>query len=304
MRLRPPTPADHSALVAFFAEVQRAYGTGGMNEGEVRDRLAGRLGDLDRDYRLAVDGDAIVGWANIWDPANAHERLFIDVRTHPRERSTVGALLDWVERRTDEVAAGAPARLLANPAGNDSVQAAELRRRGFDVIRHFFRMEVDHVEEPAEPVWPKGIRVRTFRTGDARAVYEATQEAFLDHWDPFEISFEEWLPWGPGASDFDPGLWFLAEDDGEIAGAALCKPAREPGAGVVAVLAVRRPWRRRGLGRALLLQAFGEFRRRGYRKTELGVDAENLTGAVRLYEQVGMKVVKRSDIFEKRVGDV
>lgn len=302
MRLRPPTAADQRALVAFFAEVQRAYGTGGANEGEVRDWLAGRLGDIDRNYRVALEGDAIVGWASIWDPANAHERLFIDVRTHPREPPVVGALLDWVETRTAELAAGAPARLIAGPASDDAVQAGELRRRGFEVVRHFVRMEVDHAEQPAEPVWPDGITVRTFRPGDARAVYDATQEAFLDHWDPFEISYEEWLRWGPKASGFDPGLWFVAEDDGEIAGAALCKPAREPGGGLVAVLAVRRPWRRRGLGRALLLHSFGEFRRRGYRKTELGVDAENLTGAVRLYERAGMRVAKRFPMFERRLG--
>jgi hypothetical protein len=31
----------------------------------------------------------------------------------------------------------------------------------------------------------------------------------------------------------------------------------------------------------------------------LGVDAENVTGAVALYESVGMRQVRRSDVYEK-----
>jgi ribosomal protein S18 acetylase RimI-like enzyme len=67
----------------------------------------------------------------------------------------------------------------------------------------------------------------------------------------------------------------------------------------VNVLGVRRPWRRRGLGRALLLQAFAEFRSRGRRGVGLGVDGLNTTGAVRLYEQVGMHVARRFDHYRK-----
>ncbi len=49
-----------------------------------------------------------------------------------------------------------------------------------------------------------------------------------------------------------------------------------------------RAHRRRGLGKALLLTAFNEFFDRGQRGAALGVDADSLTGATRLYESVGM----------------
>ncbi len=62
---------------------------------------------------------------------------------------------------------------------------------------------------------------------------------------------------------------------------------------------VRRAWRRCGLGRALLLHAFGEFASRGLRTAGLDVDAESLTGANRLYEEAGMHVSARFDIYEK-----
>jgi mycothiol synthase len=303
VRLRPPTAADHSALVDFVAEAQRAYGTGGASEGEIRDRLAGRFGDLERRYRVAVDDDRIAGWAYLWDPTESHERLFIDLCVYPRDDRVDRALLDWGEARAAEIMEGGPGRLLVSAADDNAGLAEELGRRGFEVVRQFFRMEIDHADAPAEPVWPAGITVRTFRPDDARAVYEAADEAFADHWDHFQIRYEDWLHWGPEASNFDPTLWFLAEEKGVIAGVSLCRQARDPDAGLVAVLAVRRPWRRRGLGRALLLHSFAEFSSRGYRKTELGVDAESLTGAVRLYERAGMHVAKRFDTFEKRVGN-
>ena len=58
---------------------------------------------------------------------------------------------------------------------------------------------------------------------------------------------------------------------------------------------MRKPWRRRGLGETLLRAAFRELYLRGRRRVGLGVDAENVTGALRLYERVGMHVMRRGD---------
>ena len=57
----------------------------------------------------------------------------------------------------------------------------------------------------------------------------------------------------------------------------------------------------RGLVTALLHQSFREFRRRGAARVGLGVDAQNTTGAVKLYERVGMHVARRNDTYEKRL---
>jgi GNAT superfamily N-acetyltransferase len=104
---------------------------------------------------------------------------------------------------------------------------------------------------------------------------------------------------------FDPTLWFLAMDgpSGEIAGICLCRAQayNDPNVGWVNILAVRRPWRKRGIGLALLRHAFGELYRRGKNMAGLGVDAENLTGALRLYENAGMHVHRAFDLFEKEV---
>ena len=100
---------------------------------------------------------------------------------------------------------------------------------------------------------------------------------------------------------FDPALWFLALDGDEIAGVVLCYAPEEEDIGWVGQLAVRRPWRRRGLGPALLRHAFGEFYQRGRPAVGLGVDAANPSGATRLYERAGMRVVRQFDAYEKEL---
>ena len=104
------------------------------------------------------------------------------------------------------------------------------------------------------------------------------------------MPFEEWrelrLVKDP---DFDPTLWFVVRDGDEIAAVMRNEPDRS-GAGFVGAIGVRKPWRKRGIALALLYHAFGEFYRRGKRRVALGVDAENPTGATRLYERAGMQV--------------
>ena len=159
-------------------------------------------------------------------------------------------------------------------------------------------MEIDLGTEPAEPVWPVGITARTFRAGEERAVYDVDMEAFQDHWDFFSVPFEDWRDYHLGRSDFDPELWFLAMDGEEIAGTALCSGEVRPDTGRVNVLGVRRPWRRAGWAGAppSRLPRASPPRRS---KADLNVDGENLTGAVRLYERVGMHVAQRDDSYRK-----
>jgi ribosomal protein S18 acetylase RimI-like enzyme len=62
---------------------------------------------------------------------------------------------------------------------------------------------------------------------------------------------------------------------------------------------VRRPWRRRGLARALLVQSIEMFRQMGMAETALGVDTQNPSGALRLYESLDYREVRRHTFFDK-----
>jgi GNAT superfamily N-acetyltransferase len=140
-------------------------------------------------------------------------------------------------------------------------------------------------------------------------VVRAIQESFQDHFGyvvrPFDEELELLRHEINDLPNFDQRLWFLAIDGEEIAGIALCFPCAwdDPDVGWVGTLGVRRPWRRRGLGEALLRHAFLEFRKLGKRRAGLAVDSQNLTGATRLYEKVGLRSVpsRQYDLYEKEL---
>ena len=54
-------------------------------------------------------------------------------------------------------------------------------------------------------------------------------------------------------------------------------------------ISVRRPYRRRGLAGALIADSMRALRDRGLEEAALGVDAENPSGALHLYESFGFR---------------
>jgi ribosomal protein S18 acetylase RimI-like enzyme len=153
-------------------------------------------------------------------------------------------------------------------------------------------------DSPPAPAWPEGVVVRTFdQERDTRAVFGLVQDAFGDNERHTAESFEEWQAFMIDRDAFEPGLWFIAESDGEIVGCVLCPNYEDEG--WIRQLAVSRDWRRRGLGTALLRQAMSEFHRRGRRELGLVVDSWNRTGAKELYERAGMTVSREHVRLEK-----
>lgn len=301
VELLAPTLDDVKRLAEVVnRETEELYGERDESAKSVRLWLTGPDIDPATDARIAIVDGRMTGYADISD--HPDPKYWADLRVALSEVDEVReALVDWLEQQFRERAAGKEGALLRFfPWSPDEPVKRLLERRGYGLIRHSYRMRIDFSGELPEPEWPEGITVRTPTDVDTRAVYETHQESFEDSWEHARDPFEEWEHWLRSSDSFDPSLWFLAEESGEPAGIALCKPHdAELGLGWVSVLGVRRPWRRRGLGRALLLHAFHEFRRRGFSGVGLGVDASSLTGAVRLYEHAGMRVARRSDIYDK-----
>jgi mycothiol synthase len=171
---------------------------------------------------------------------------------------------------------------------------------GFREVRRYYHMRIVFDGPPEVAVFPEGIELAAFRREDARAFHAAVGEAFEEEWGFVALPFEEWVRTRIDAPDTDLSLWFVARDQDEIAGFVRCDPDKHCG-GWIGMLGVRRPWRKRGIGLALLQHAFVEFHRRGAPHVGLGVDADNPTGATRLYEQAGMRVLTEDIVFEKEV---
>lgn len=261
---------------------------------------------LESDARVALEpGGCIVGYTS----ARLHKRVFVrcDLRVHPdyRTQELGGQLCAFMVQRAQEfvVLDQSDTRIVLQDSCHHGDQfGRELREAaGMLCNRQTWAMEIDLPEEPPQPTWPEGITLRPFNLDrDARAVFEATDEAFNDHWGHVPSNFEDWYQREiVNCQDFDPTLWFIAMDGDEIAGVSLCGYYLDDG--LVDNLGVRRPWRRHGLGIALLQHSFGEFYRRGVHKVSLGVDSQNLTGAVRLYERAGMHVALTYDHYEKEL---
>lgn len=188
-----------------------------------------------------------------------------------------------------------------NEAGLDLFE-----RLGWKHSRSFYRMVTDLDTEPQVPSFPDGIIVRPYNPGtETEAVYRTFVDSFRDHFgfmeQPFEKGFAEFkhnLIEEPG---YDPRFWFVAMAGDEMVAVCLCRreDPEDAEAGWVSELGVRRAWRKRGLGYALLKQAFAAFYADGKKRAGLGVDADSLTGALKLYERAGMRVLRQFNQYEK-----
>jgi mycothiol synthase len=270
--------------------------------------------DPARDIHLVFSPDGtMVGYIEVWTTAKPPVHPWLWGRVHPDFGGLgIGTwLLQWAEERACQVLDDLPADLRFAPRVGIYRPATEAKKlfenMGYKQIRSSYNMRIDMEKAPPAPLWADGITLKVFNPEtDTEAVYNADNEAFRDHFGYVESPHEEGLTrfkhfmMGEG---FDASLWFLAMDGDEVAGISLCRPKSydDPEMGYVNILAVRRAWRKRGIGLALLRHSFGEFYRRGKRKVGLGVDAENLTGALRLYENAGMHVHQAFDLFEKTV---
>lgn len=218
---------------------------------------------------------------------------------HPdhRGRGLSAMLLAKVEERARERGSG---RLKAGMLAENGAARALFDGLGFREARHYFHMRIVFDGAPPPPVWPDGIEPATFRREDARAFHSALGDAFEEEWGFLALPFDEWEQARLNAPDTDTSLWFVAREGDEIAGVNRCD-SKKHGGGWIGALGVRKQWRRRGIGLALLRHAFVEFHRRGEPHVGLGVDADNPTGATRLYESAGMAVLTEDIVFEREL---
>jgi len=297
--IRAPRPDEAEAAAVFLNEhSRRLHGTDAQSPAELRNYWELPDVDPERDVFLAEGPDGeLNGYADVGSFGGA---AWLDVRGF--EPTVLRPLLEAAEARAREKRPGVPIR--GSVSEQDRVLRDLFESAGYRVVRHSFRMVIDLDGELPAPRWPDGFSVRTFEEGEERRVYEAQMDSFADTWSFARDPFEDWAQWFLGHPSFDPELWFLAEaEQGDLAGIALTRPLEtETGVGWVDILGVRPAFRRRGLAIALLEHVFQEYARRGFERVGLGVDAENPTGAVRLYERAGMRVDRRGLQYESVQG--
>jgi GNAT superfamily N-acetyltransferase len=132
-----------------------------------------------------------------------------------------------------------------------------------------------------------GYWIRAATEDDHRAVWEVVEDAFLEWADRKRQSFEDFAAQVMERPGFEPWHLRVAVDaNGDVVGVAFLVMSED--IAFVEKLAVRRDQRHRGLGRSLLADVFAEARAHGATRSELSTDSR--TGALDLYEKVGMEV--------------
>ena len=295
LRVRPARPEDAEAVRELIAAFDKRHlGEADMTADDLRDEW--RRIDLERDSWIWERNGAVVAHATLttWEAL-----VDADGYVHPDH---TGAGLGTLILQTTE----ARAQELGMPKLHNAVLAADtdaarlLEAHGYRDVRHFYRMAIELEAPPPEPEWPEGLEPRPFEREHARAFFASSQEAFADEWNHMPEPFERFEGRRLASPRFEPALWTAVWDREEIA-ATLIADRERFGAGWIGSLSVRRLWRRQGLGLALLRRSFGQFWEVGERRVQLGVDAQNPTGATRLYERAGMHVVWEAVIYEKEL---
>ena len=290
---RSATPGDTRTIYELAAACEiDADGIAEVDEHDITVEF-GRSGfDPELDTQLVFQDGELVGWADLY-----RGRGNGDVRPTHRSRGIGTALFEWIEQR---------ARELGNAEVGQTKTDANLGARDLFLARGYepswvswvIRIALDEPPPAPEPI--RGIEIRPYRPSDARDVHLVVDTAFSE-WpgrdpEPFEVWASDALVHPKFAPETSP----LAFEGDELVGVLLAADYPELGEGWIAQLATKASHRRRGIGQALLRTTFGWFFERGRRMA--GVSTDSRTGALGLYEKVGMRVERQYTRYTKRLG--
>lgn len=312
--------ADYANILAVITASKQADG---IERSDTLEKVANTYAHLHhcdpyQDMIFAEVGERAVGYGRIWWDLNGSgewiggQLAFL----HPdfRRKGIGTAMLRQNEARLRQISErlqeegiiqGSTRRFVdIETAESEIGKTALLESEGYRPVRFEFHM-VRSLSDPVEvsPL-PEGLEVRPVLEGQVRAVWDASQEAFRDHWNWMPLPEEEFQRWVKDP-DFDPDLWKVAWEGDQVAGSVLNFIDSHENAeyqrrrGYTEGISVRRPWRRHGLARALLTRSLKMFQEMGMQEAALGVDSQNLNGANLLYESVGFRLVKRFAIYRK-----
>jgi mycothiol synthase len=270
--------------------------------------------DPDRDLQaLELDGALVGIGRHTWRerPTVVNHRLEVYVHPAHRRRGHGSRLLAWAEARARASVAEGSGGPTTKPhqyggAGSDrgGVMGPFALRHGFEPYRYHFDMRRPLADPIEDAPLPDGFEVRRVLPEHHRAIWHADEEAFKDHWDhaaPVEGDYERFY----GDPDIDTGLWQIAWAGDEVAALVIngIYPHENEQTGEqvgwLDSVATRRPWRGRGLAAALIARSLHVLRERRMDIAALGVDAQNPTGALQLYERAGFRPVSRWTFYRK-----
>jgi ribosomal protein S18 acetylase RimI-like enzyme len=211
-------------------------------------------------------------------------------------------LLDWFIIEANEKYPDFKFQIEIN--NNHQENLNHLASRHFKVIRNYYSLRSAVLPNAEAPVLPDGITLRTVdleSMEDLRAWHMVSQSSFADNFGFVPRDFASWLK-RIKADKFIPsdGV-FLLYVDFEPAGFIWTDDMDAfDQRGYITFLGVLKEHRGRGYGQILLATALARFARLGYTKAELGVDTQNSSNALRVYEKMGFTKITAWLLHERQ----
>ncbi|HZD98072.1 MAG TPA: GNAT family N-acetyltransferase [Micromonosporaceae bacterium] len=298
-RTRPYTNADAPAVAELHNVREVAVGGDPTySAAEIRDIVVALARDTDADTRLVFAEDGtLVASAVVAPPPDGGVIAETFGGVHPdwMGRGIGRELVTWEIARLrelrDRIAPGAAWTIDAGSSIKETQASHLFERFGMRAVRYFFEMVAPTAGvTPTE--MPAGFRVVAYTPDLARPLYEAIEEAFRDHWGHEDRPFDQWRAWSIDSELFRAEHSRIAFDGDDIAAAVLCYD-NAVGHHYIGSVSTRRPWRKRGLASALMSETIAVAAADGKTVTALGVDADNPTGALGVYERLGFAVRQR-----------
>jgi ribosomal protein S18 acetylase RimI-like enzyme len=313
--------SDFPHMVAVIDRANEADGLEEVSTVEnMRESYANlRHSDPYKDVVIIEGNGEVVGYKRVewWAELDGtHIYLhFYNLAPEWRSKELVRALVRHSEARLREIALHEnhptePGRLFDMGAyGFQKDKVEVLVEEGYAPVRHFFDMVRPDLENLPDVPMPEGLEIRPVTAEQYRAIWEAEVEAFKDHWgmdQTEEGDFERWQHAWP--ITFQPHLWQVAWDieTNQVAGMVrnfIVEAENERHGrkrGYTENISVRRPWRRRGLARALIASSFRLLKEKGMEQAALGVDTENPSGALHLYQSMGFQEIRHGSSYRKQ----
>jgi mycothiol synthase len=269
--------------------------------------------DKARDLFIVDVNGRIVGygrteWTDEPDGTRFHQVIcFLDPQY--RRRGIGRAMQAALEARALEVLAEHPTKAEAffrtDSSDGDPGAGAIFTQAGYVPVQFGYVMVRPNLDPVPDAKLPDGVEIRPVEDADVRPIWDAAVEAFRDAWGFSEPSERDFELYANDPIQADRTLWRIAWDGDQVAGQVrgfINHDENERfGAkrGWVENISVRRRWRKRGLARALIASTIDELRARGMTEAALGVDTQNVSGALRLYESVGFRPESKSTLWRK-----
>jgi mycothiol synthase len=271
-----------------------------------------------KDMLFAEVNGEVVAYCRVWWALEGSGQWigfsFGNVLPEWRGKGIGSALLDFIEARLGQIAtelkqsgklsADTPCLLDNFVSSTEKARNSLLEKHDYKPVRYAFEMVRPDLENIPDLPLPPGLEIRPVEPDHMRLVWEASNEAFQDHWGYIPDPWEDFMSF-IDSPDYDPSLLRVAWQGDQVAGMVLSFIDKDQNEiygrkrGYTENICVRRPWRRQGLAKALIASSLVALKERGMTEAGLGVDSENTSGALHLYEFMGYRVVKRSTIYRK-----